>query len=284
MTTEKQREANRRNAALSTGPKTREGKDKVRLNPLKHGLRAEIVELLPHEDRVEFTRRLDAYNHEYAPQSEIEVHLVRQAVVLTWKIERADRHEIASLSPGVIKALQPVLDDPDRDPDLVNQTFSEAADLASFDSSAEGERIRRYQFALQSALFRTLDRLGKPRNLMQCMDDDAVDDPACSTRVSETAETADRSSPAPDSSTEAVSVSPIESQTTIPAACTGGAAGRGADAPRSPKPIAPNKAILAGGKRRKELSREQKLARLANSVGRSDPRLTRWDEISIEKR
>ena len=51
MATVKQREANQRNAQFSTGPKTQEGKDKVRLNPIKHGLRTEIVEVLPREDR-----------------------------------------------------------------------------------------------------------------------------------------------------------------------------------------------------------------------------------------
>ena len=38
MTSEKKAEANRRNALKSTGPKTPEGKDAVRLNALKHGL------------------------------------------------------------------------------------------------------------------------------------------------------------------------------------------------------------------------------------------------------
>jgi hypothetical protein len=39
MTSEKQIQANRRNARKSTGPKTPEGKDAVRLNANKHGLR-----------------------------------------------------------------------------------------------------------------------------------------------------------------------------------------------------------------------------------------------------
>ena len=38
MTTEKKITANRRNAQLSTGPRTQEGKDAVRQNALKHGL------------------------------------------------------------------------------------------------------------------------------------------------------------------------------------------------------------------------------------------------------
>ena len=49
MTSEKKAEANRRNALKSTGPKTPEGKDAVRLNALKHGLLSRET-LLPGED------------------------------------------------------------------------------------------------------------------------------------------------------------------------------------------------------------------------------------------
>ena len=143
------REANRRNAQLSSGPKSQEGKEKVRLNAVKHGLRAEIIEVLPHEDRVEFARRLDAWFEEYDPRSEIEIHRVRRAAVLTWKIERADRHEIAQLSQSVVAAVKPCLSDLNAPPDMMNEVFVSAADLASFDSSNAGERLRRYQFALE---------------------------------------------------------------------------------------------------------------------------------------
>ena len=38
MTTKKQLEANRRNAQLSTGPRTEQGKAIARMNALKHGV------------------------------------------------------------------------------------------------------------------------------------------------------------------------------------------------------------------------------------------------------
>src|SRR5205807_417954 len=49
MATIKQIEANRRNALKSTGPKTPGGKAAVRLNALRHGLRAHAV-VLPGEN------------------------------------------------------------------------------------------------------------------------------------------------------------------------------------------------------------------------------------------
>jgi hypothetical protein len=199
MATVKQREANQKNAQLSTGPKSQEAKEKVRLNAVKHGLRAEVIEVLPHEDRIEFARRLDAWFDEYDPRSEIEIHRVRRAAVLTWKIERADRHEIAQLSKSVIESVRPCLNDSGVPYAQMDEVFVNAADLASFDPSNAGERLRRYQFALQRALDRTMDQLGEPHSARES-------DPTCSARVSDPA---DRRSPDPDSSTEAVSAAPI---------------------------------------------------------------------------
>ena len=58
MTSEKKIEANRRNARKSTGPRTQEGKNAVRLNTMKHGLLSQQV-LLPEED-ADALRELDS--------------------------------------------------------------------------------------------------------------------------------------------------------------------------------------------------------------------------------
>jgi hypothetical protein len=62
MISDRKREANRRNAQKSTGPKTDEGKSKVKLklklNALTHGLYARTI-VLPHEDEAAYRQRLD---------------------------------------------------------------------------------------------------------------------------------------------------------------------------------------------------------------------------------
>jgi hypothetical protein len=74
-------EANRRNAQKSTGPKTAEGKDKVRLNALKHGLTAATV-VLPHEDAEAYQERKEAWTRELNPPGELGRYLAERAVRL----------------------------------------------------------------------------------------------------------------------------------------------------------------------------------------------------------
>ena len=101
MATERQVEANRRNASRSTGPRTAAGKERSRYNALTHGLRARGLDLLPHEDPELFRDRIDAWFDDYRPMEEAEAELVRHAAVLSWKIDRAERHEAAALSRRV---------------------------------------------------------------------------------------------------------------------------------------------------------------------------------------
>ena len=50
-------EANRRNAQKSTGPRTEEGKDRSKLNAVKHGMRAETLVLLDEDPQALEDRR-----------------------------------------------------------------------------------------------------------------------------------------------------------------------------------------------------------------------------------
>jgi hypothetical protein len=86
----KRAEANRRNAQKSTGPKTAEGKERSRLNAVKHGLRAKTP-VLPGEDPLALQSRMDAWMVDLQPRDEVERFLVGRAVQLSWQLDRADR-------------------------------------------------------------------------------------------------------------------------------------------------------------------------------------------------
>src|SRR5438445_4938420 len=99
MATLKQIEANRRNALLSTGPKTPEGKAAVRLNALRHGLRAHTV-VLPGEKSEAFHQLCDDLEAEWQPQTRTEQLYVEQMAVSQWKLRRMEIGEISLLVEG----------------------------------------------------------------------------------------------------------------------------------------------------------------------------------------
>ncbi len=92
MTSEKQIQANRRNAQRSTGPQTPQGKAAVRLNANKHSLRSQEI-LLPGED-VEALKELDeSLRAELQPVGELENLLVDGIVAANWRLRRLRRVE-----------------------------------------------------------------------------------------------------------------------------------------------------------------------------------------------
>jgi len=92
MATIKQIEANRRNALQSTGPKTTEGKAAVRLNALRHGLRARTV-VLTGENQEEFEQLCDDLQDEWRHKSRTEQFYVEQMAVSQWKLNRMETAE-----------------------------------------------------------------------------------------------------------------------------------------------------------------------------------------------
>jgi hypothetical protein len=82
-------EINRRNAQMSTGPKTAAGRERVKFNALKHGLRAKTI-VLPGEEEV-FRTRHEAWTIATEPRDEAERFLVSRAVALTLKLDRVSR-------------------------------------------------------------------------------------------------------------------------------------------------------------------------------------------------
>jgi hypothetical protein len=92
MTSDKQIQANRRNALKSTGPKTPEGKAAVRLNARTHGLRSQEV-LLPGEDEEALKGLDEDLRAELQPVGELENLLVDNIVAAHWRLRRLRRVE-----------------------------------------------------------------------------------------------------------------------------------------------------------------------------------------------
>jgi hypothetical protein len=100
MTSQARIEANRRNALRSTGPRTEEGKEKVKFNALKHGNDAQTV-VLPHEDAAAYEHRSAAWSRELSPGGKVGSYLAERAARLSWQLDRADAHERAELARRV---------------------------------------------------------------------------------------------------------------------------------------------------------------------------------------
>jgi hypothetical protein len=92
LTSDKKIEANRQNALKSTGPRTQEGKDAVRLNALKHGLLSQEV-LLPGENGESLQELEERLRAELQPIGELENLLVEQVIAAYWRLRRLRRVE-----------------------------------------------------------------------------------------------------------------------------------------------------------------------------------------------
>src|SRR3974390_2361739 len=88
MSSFRQIEANRRNAGLSTGPVTEEGKRKSRQNAVRHGLTAEtVIDAL--EDAEDYAAFELAVTADYDAQSTVERELVLRLASLLWRLRRS---------------------------------------------------------------------------------------------------------------------------------------------------------------------------------------------------
>lgn len=88
MTSHRQIDANRRNAQLSTGPRTAEGKQRSRRNAIRHGLTAEtIIDAL--EDADDYAAFEMAITADFEATSAVERELVLRLASLLWRLRRA---------------------------------------------------------------------------------------------------------------------------------------------------------------------------------------------------
>ena len=92
--------SNRRNAKLSTGPTSPEGRARVRSNAVKHGLSGAGL-ALPVEDAAEVERRFQALGDDLRPVGERERLLAHRAAFLSVRLDRCAAYETAALSEAI---------------------------------------------------------------------------------------------------------------------------------------------------------------------------------------
>jgi hypothetical protein len=88
MISEKQLEANRRNAQNSTGPKTVEGKAQSSRNNLRHGLTGQI-NILPTEDREAHHAFCNELRDSLKPETPMEQQFAQSVAEDSWRLNRA---------------------------------------------------------------------------------------------------------------------------------------------------------------------------------------------------
>src|SRR5690242_1338807 len=88
MTSFRQLESNRMNALRSTGPRTEEGKQRSRLNAVRHGLTAETV--IPNlEDAKDYQAFEATIIADYCAEAAVARELVLRLASLLWRLRRA---------------------------------------------------------------------------------------------------------------------------------------------------------------------------------------------------
>jgi hypothetical protein len=174
MATQKQIDANRRNALRSTGPKTPAGKTISSRNALKHGLRARAA-LLPGEDKQAFERLFNAFRAEHRPAGRFEEVLVEQMAVAYWKLSRLTRIEShlyhdkatpADLFSGLRDPYLCTQDQPDPRPNepkltpdqLITRVFIQ--DASGFNTFS---RLSYYEMRLERSFYRAHHELERLR-------------------------------------------------------------------------------------------------------------------------
>jgi len=174
VTSEKKKEANRRNALKSTGPRTPEGKNAVRLNALSHGLLSQEV-LLPGEDAEAFRELGESLRAELQPVGFREYLQVDRIIASVWRLRRVNQVEVGIFARARSEKqerrewrdyaqaeLKDVITPPSKQ--MISEQESEIVTLGEiFVRDAEGanafSKLSRYGIPIERQLYRALHEL-----------------------------------------------------------------------------------------------------------------------------
>ena len=158
MASQKQIDANRRNAQKSTGPVTEAGKAVAKFNALRHGMTAESA-VLPYEDHLAYAMLREALLSHYAPANIAEELLVDVVANSYWRLLRARRVETSTMKLGVqaLKQRNGINPAPNaKDDDALAVFFT--------DENDNMRNQERYHGAIERSYFRAVETLRKVQN------------------------------------------------------------------------------------------------------------------------
>ena len=91
---------NKANAQKSTGPRTEAGKQRSKLNALRHGLTGHTI-VLPAEDHSAYRRHTQRFFDQFKPSGALEEQLVQSLADCTWRLNRIPALETNLLTFGL---------------------------------------------------------------------------------------------------------------------------------------------------------------------------------------
>jgi hypothetical protein len=113
MATQKQIEANRRNAQKSTGPQNPETKAKTRLNAMRDGFTGQVT-TLSDEDRPIFEKFKSDFIQDLAPKTVMELSLASSIAWDTWRLNHLRAVEMNTYALGAARtSIEIEADDPE---------------------------------------------------------------------------------------------------------------------------------------------------------------------------
>ena len=152
MTSQAQMASNRKNARLSTGPRTPEGKAVSSQNALRHGALSTQV-ILPDEDPEAFAALSQQVTAQLAPDGPVDDVFVERAIVSIWRLRRAVRMETAVIAQRTREATVALAESQRGGDPLAVAVIRDAtgADTLS--------KLSRYETTHERALYRALHEL-----------------------------------------------------------------------------------------------------------------------------
>lgn len=162
MATDRQIEANRNNAQLSTGPRTPEGKQRSAKNAVTHGLAAKDA-TIPGEERADYDELLLSYRQVFGPSDPYEQTLIRQMVDAEWRLRRISRLEAAFISSAFEDHYRLIEDHDDESGDDISATYLLGKVMQT--RSDDFTQFNRYEAQLRRSFQRAFKLLFEFRDL-----------------------------------------------------------------------------------------------------------------------